>query len=224
MDGRHVHEVLRFSFTWQTGLLQWHYPITRDTATFAQVTHFARETALPPCFSEGPQLRKYKMVTIFKARPRRTWWSCNKSGSFPYQPPFNDRTIALYTKTRAHHQKSTHTSSPQPGEQRFIDDKQGLKAQILIWSQCRCEGSMQQSTLTQTAINITKPPQISFRRVLSSGNCVFQGLQMLGAPQKAAHCRYTSLEPTSKGNSNKSVALAKETSPITLERQKINHF
>lgn len=53
---------------------------------------------------------------------------------------------------------------------------------------------------------------------------VFQGLQMLGAPQKAAHCRYASLEPASKGNSNKNVALAKETTPITLERQKINHF
>lgn len=116
-------------------------------------------------------------------KTRHTWWSCNKSGSFLYQPPFNARTITLYAKTRAQHQKSTHTSSPQPSEQRFINDKQGLKMQILIWSQCRCEGSMQQSTLTQTSINITKLPGISFGRVLSSSNClsskVYRSLELL---------------------------------------------
>jgi len=40
----------------------------------------------------------------------------------------------------------------------------------------------------------------------------------------SAHCRYTSLEPTSEGNGNKNTEVARETTPITLERQKINHF
>ena len=166
MDVRHVHEMLRFSFTWQTGLLQWHYPITQDMATFAQVTHFARETALPSLlFWRTSSSGSTKWWQFLKPRPRHTWWSCNKSRSFPYQPPFIARTITLYTKTRAQYQKSTHTSSPQPSKQRFIDDKRGLKTQILIWSQCRCKGSMQQSTLTQISINTTKPPQFH------SGRC-----------------------------------------------------
>lgn len=129
-----------------------------------------------------------KWWQFLNTRPRGTWWSYNKSGGYSSQPPFCARTFTPCTKTRARHQKSTHIPPLCLG-----DNTWGLKTQILIWSQCRCKGSMeQQPTLTQTSINRTKPARISSK---SGGNSQPSKVLELLRMQHSAGTRLLSLPP-----------------------------
>lgn len=91
------------------------------------------------------------------------------------------------------------TSSPQP-KGCLTHGEQGLKTQILIWSRCRRRRSMSQPALTQVPINPPKPPWISFRRVLSSGNSLPPSSELLGQ-QHTAGARL--LDPQQEGKARK---------------------
>lgn len=168
MDVRHGDEMLRYSFTWQTGLVRWHYPVTRDLTTFAQVTHFVRGRPLPPALLRDPSSESTKRWRFLK--PDRV----THGGHVISRETFHIRLLLIPKPSRCTLKpelsiKSTHTSSPWPSEQCFVDDKRGLKTQILIWSQCRCKESTEPSALTRISINRTNPPRISRGKVLSSG-------------------------------------------------------